>query len=180
VNLVSGKLRFVLVGEGQLLPEMKLALEPYVKDGSVLFTGLLPHDQVSRYLDSADILVSPHVPNLDGTPFFGSPTKLFEYMAMGKVIIASNLDQLSEVLTHGQTGWLVTPGDADELAEAIRYMAANPTLRSKLGMQAREAALSNHTWGQNAHRVLSRFEVKEVGRPSLRPGPMGLESPLGK
>jgi glycosyltransferase involved in cell wall biosynthesis len=176
----SGKLRFVFVGEGQLLPEMRSALEPYVKDGSVVFTGLLPHDQISRYLDSADIFVSPHVPNLDGTPFFGSPTKLFEYMAMGKAIIASNLDQLSEVLTHGQTGWLVTPGDADELAEAIRYMYANPTLRHKLGAQAREAALSKHTWRQNAHRVLSCFEPQGVGEPPLGPSPVGLGSPLGK
>ena len=53
------------------------------------------------YLAACDILASPHVPNADGTPFFGSPTKLFEYMAMGKCIVASDLDQVGEILEHG-------------------------------------------------------------------------------
>ncbi len=53
----------------------------------------------------------------DGSRFFGSPTKLFEYMAMGKGIVASRLDQLAEVLEHDQTAWLVTPGDVEELAD---------------------------------------------------------------
>ena len=69
------------------------------------------------YLAACDILVSPHVPNADGTPFFGSPTKLFEYMAMGKGIVASDLDQIGEVLRHGETAWLVPPADADALAD---------------------------------------------------------------
>ena len=64
-----------------------------------LFTGLIPQEKGPQYLAVADILVAPHVPNPDGTPFFGSPTKLFEYMAMGRGIVASNLDQIGEVST---------------------------------------------------------------------------------
>jgi glycosyltransferase involved in cell wall biosynthesis len=159
------QLRFLLVGDGPLSPEIRDALEPYSGRGWVVFTGQVPHERAPQYLDAADILVSPHVPMPDGSPFFGSPTKLFEYMAMSKAIVASNLDQLAQVLTHQQTAWLVKPGSAPELAHAIRLLATNPDMRSYLGNNAREAALSNHTWQQNAARVLSRFAQEESSSP---------------
>ena len=90
----------------------------------------------------------------DNHPFFGSPTKLFEYMAMGKAIAASALDQIAEVLEHGRTALLVAPGDSVELAAAIRRLAGDPPLRAELGRNARAAALARHTWRQNAARVL--------------------------
>jgi glycosyltransferase involved in cell wall biosynthesis len=155
------ELRFVLIGDGPLNPEIREALDPYRKRGWVLFTGQLSHEQAPRYLAAADILVSPHVPMPDGKPFFGSPTKLFEYMSMGKAIVASNLDQLARVLTHLETAWLVEPGSARELADAIRLLAADAEMRSYLGKNARNNALSNHTWQQNAARVLSRFAEVE-------------------
>ena len=71
---------------------------------------------------ACDLLASPHVPNSDGTPFFGSPTKLFEYMAMGKGIIASDLDQIGEVLEHDHTAWMVKPGDAESLMLGLKTM----------------------------------------------------------
>ena len=79
----------------------------------MIFTGSLPSDKVAEYLDASDILVSPHIPMPDGSRFFGSPTKLFEYMAMGKAIVASRLEQLAEVLEHDRTAWLVTPGNVE-------------------------------------------------------------------
>ena len=149
------ELRFLLVGDGPLSPGIRQALEPYSGRGWVVFTGHVPHEQAPRYLDAADILVSPHVPMSDGTPFFGSPTKLFEYMAMGKAIVASDLEQLARVLTHTQTGWLVEPGNFSELVHAIRLLASKPDIRKQLGEKARKAALAEHTWKQNAQRVLS-------------------------
>ena len=68
------------------------------------------------------------MPNPDGTPFFGSPTKLFEYMAMGKGIVASDLEQIGEVLEHGRTAWLVPPGDVDALADGLRRLIDDPAL----------------------------------------------------
>lgn len=153
----GGRLKFLLVGDGLLAPQVRSALEAHVHQQSVFFTGTIPHNSVRTYLDAADILVSPHVPMPDGRPFFGSPTKLFEYMAMGKAIAASALDQIAEVLEHGRTALLVKPGDAGELAEAIRRLAADAQLRAELGRNAREAALARHTWRQNAKRVLAHY-----------------------
>jgi len=151
----GGQLKFLLVGDGLMAPQMRNALEPYVRRGLVTFTGLLHHKSVRAYLDAADILVSPHVPMPGGGPFFGSPTKLFEYMAMGKAIVASALNQIADVLEHGRTALLVKPGEAGELAEAIQRLALDAQLRAELGRNAREAVLARHTWRQNARRVLS-------------------------
>lgn len=148
------RLRFLLIGDGLLLPEVKKALEGYVSTGQVIFLGLVGQQQVRSYLDACDILVSPHVPMPDGRPFIGSPTKLFEYMAMGKAIVASNLDQLSEVLEHGRTACLVEPGNTQELAAAIHRVASDPVLRQRLGQQARKVVVERHTWKQNGARIL--------------------------
>jgi glycosyltransferase involved in cell wall biosynthesis len=148
-------LKFLLVGDGPFAPQIRSALELRVRQGSVIFAGSVPHSSVRVHLDAADILVSPHVPMPGGTPFFGSPTKLFEYMAMGKAIAASELDQISEVLEHGRTALLVKPGDPGELAQAIEALAVDARLRSDLGHNAMETALARHTWRQNARRVLT-------------------------
>jgi glycosyltransferase involved in cell wall biosynthesis len=156
------RLRFVLMGNGLLHAEMRSALAAYEISGEVIFTGPLPHDKVAEYLDASDILVSPHIPMPDGSRFFGSPTKLFEYMAMGKGIVASRLEQLAEVLEHDQTAWLVTPGDVDELAEAILGLAHDPAKRQALGAAARRAAIERHSWTQNVAWALSDIPFREV------------------
>ena len=150
----SSQFRFILIGEGPLQAEMRRSLRMFEERGQIVFTGILPHHEVREYLDAADILVSPHVPLPDGRPFFGSPTKLFEYMSMGKAIIASQLDQLAEVLSNNETALLVTPGDVQALVSAMQRLAGDAELRRSLGQNARESAIERHTWQQNAARVL--------------------------
>ena len=152
-------LRFMLIGDGLLRAETEEGLSKIEGSQAVIFTGLIPHANVPAYLDASDILVSPQIPNADGQPFFGSPTKLFEYMAMEKAIVASDMDQLSSVLSHGNTAWMVTPGSDAELENAIEYLASRPELRSLLGRNARAAALQRHTWRQNAIRLLSQTDL---------------------
>jgi len=144
--------------------EMRAALAAYEKTGDVIFTGPLPPDKVAEFLDASDILVSPHIPMPDGSRFFGSPTKIFEYMAMGKGIVASRLDQLAEVLEHNKTAWLVTPGDIEELAEAILRLALDPAKRSALGSAARRAAVERHCWSHNVACALSGLTAS-TGQP---------------
>jgi len=93
------------------------------------------------------------VPSTDGSEFFGSPTKLFEYLAMGKGIVASRLGQVGEVIIDGENGLLVEPGDADGLARAIERLAGDGELRARLGAAARETAIERYTWRHNAARV---------------------------
>jgi Glycosyl transferases group 1 len=134
---------------------------------ATVFTGLVPQEEGPAYLAACDVLSSPHVPNPDGTPFFGSPTKLFEYMAMGRGIVASDLDQIGEVLDHGRTAWLVPPGEVDALADGLRRLIDDPELRGALGSAARREAVTRHTWREHTRRTIERLRevVAGAGRP---------------
>ena len=149
--------RFLLVGSGSLHAEVEKQLESEVKATRVIFTGAVGHDRVPRLLDACDILVAPHVPLADGSEFFGSPTKIFEYMAMGKGIVASRLGQIGEVLVDRETALLVEPGNVDELTSAIVELIKSDSLRTSLGAKAREVAEREHTWVRNAASVLEAY-----------------------
>jgi glycosyltransferase involved in cell wall biosynthesis len=150
--------RFMLIGDGSLRPEVERRLRHTGDLDRAIFAGVVSHERVPRMLDACDMLVSPHVPLADGSAFFGSPTKLFEYMAMGKGIVASRLGQIGEVLADQQTALLVEPGNAVELAHAIVKLAADVDLRVRLGKAARKAAIARHTWQQNAANIIRAFE----------------------
>jgi glycosyltransferase involved in cell wall biosynthesis len=152
----SARVRFLLVGSGSLHAEVEKQLES--EAGRVIFTGAVAHDRVPALLDACDILVAPHVPLADGSEFFGSPTKVFEYMAMGKAIVASRLGQIGEVLKDRETALLVEPGNVSELTAAIVKLIESDELRMKLGAKAREVVGREYTWKHNAQRVLEAYQ----------------------
>jgi glycosyltransferase involved in cell wall biosynthesis len=154
----SVPLQFLFVGSGSLRGEVERLLQSERESGRVIFTGTVEHDSVPVFLDACDILIAPHVPLADGSDFFGSPTKIFEYMAMGKGIVASRLGQIGEVLSDNETALLVTPGDVNGLAAAIVRLVDSEEMRSRLGESARRVAVQEHTWTHNAQRVLKAYE----------------------
>ncbi|MDX6304419.1 MAG: hypothetical protein QOI77_1388 [Blastocatellia bacterium] len=153
----DSKVRFLLVGAGKLRDEVQRLVGVAGKEQQVIFAGHVEHARVPALLDACEILLSPHVPLEDGSEFFGSPTKLFEYMAMGKGIIASRLGQIAEVLVDEETALLTEPGNVSQLADAIMRLSRSRELRERLGAAARDAADAQHTWKHNAQRVLDAY-----------------------
>ena len=153
----TSRLRFLLVGTGALHEEMQRLLRAEVEAGRVIFTGAVEHEKIPALLDACDILVSPHIPLAAGAEFFGSPTKLFEYMAMGKGIVASRLGQIGEVLTHEETALLVEPGDVVQLSAAITRLSGSRALREALGTAARQSACERHTWKRNTENIIAAY-----------------------
>jgi glycosyltransferase involved in cell wall biosynthesis len=148
------KAHLLLIGDSEYTEEYAdLARALDIVD-KVTFTGKISYSEVPKYLAACDILVSPHVPVAQGVPFHGSPLKIFEYMAMGKPIVASKIGQIGEVLTHRQSALLVTPGDSDEIAAAVVELIDNEILANQLGRNGRQES-QNHTWDANAERVLA-------------------------
>ena len=117
----------------------------------VQFTGLVPPSDVARLLQSADVLVLPNPASAISTRFT-SPLKLFEYMAAGRPIVATDLPALREVLRDGETAVLVTPGDASALAAGIQRVVADAAFAERLALAAR-AEVDNYTWDRRAERL---------------------------
>ncbi|MDP3716181.1 MAG: glycosyltransferase [Acidobacteriota bacterium] len=146
--------RLLMIGDGVKMGEVTAALEAGGVGDLTVLAGIVPQAEGPRYLAACDILASPHVPNPDGTPFFGSPTKLFEYMAMGKGIVASDLDQVGEILEHGRAAQMTVPGNVDSLVEGLRVLVEDPTRREALGAEARRLAVARHSWREHTRRII--------------------------
>jgi glycosyltransferase involved in cell wall biosynthesis len=149
--------RLLLVGDGLERPAAEAILAAHRADERVILVGKVPGGEVPSYLDACDILASPHVPLPAGEEFFGSPTKLFEYMAAAKPIVASRLGQIGDVLVDGETALLVAPGSVEELARGIMRLLGDASLRERLGRAAREAAIARHSWDRNVAEIAHAY-----------------------
>ena len=150
----NSRVHFLLIGDGKLRSSVEEILKADGVQEHVTMLGLVPHSLVPKYLSLCEVLLSPHTHNPDGTVFFGSPTKLFEYMGMGKAIIAAGVGQIGEVIHHECNGLLMRERDHFDLAEKIVYLAERPELRGRLGQAARRDAVEKFSWKENARRVV--------------------------
>jgi|SRR5271166_845143 len=151
--------RWVLVGDGPLHAEVAEEIQRRGLSERVRLAGVVPHPRAVELLAGCDVCVSPHVPNPDGTPFFGSPTKLFEYMGLGRAIVASDLDQIGEVLEDGRTALLTPPGDVAAAAGAVVRLLDDDALRERLGQAALQEAIDSYSWEAHVARILRALET---------------------
>jgi len=121
----------------------------------ITFAGLVAPSSVAGLLSRATILALPNPASAIATRFT-SPLKLFEYLAAGRPIVASDLPAIREVLTDNVDALLVTPGDANALADAIRRLARDPELGVRLSRAARDL-VPQYTWARRAERLESLF-----------------------
>jgi len=154
------RIRLLMIGDGHTMSQVQQALEAHGVTQECILTGIVPQEDGPAHLAACDLLASPHVPNSDGTPFFGSPTKLFEYMAMGKGIIASDLDQIGEVLEHDHTAWMVKPGDAESLMLGLKTMIDNPEISKRLGHAARREVVAKYTWKEHTRKIIEKLKER--------------------
>jgi glycosyltransferase involved in cell wall biosynthesis len=121
----------------------------------VTFTGLLPPSQVAARLGECDVLTLPN-PASALSNAFTSPLKLFEYMASGRPIVASDLPAIREVLRDGENAVLVAPGDPQALVGGIQRIKEDVALGATLAQQARED-VRQFTWARRAERLEALF-----------------------
>jgi glycosyltransferase involved in cell wall biosynthesis len=144
-------------------PEDVSFWEHRIKEDNVFFYGFVPREKLSHYYAALDVCILPNqetvwaagaatVKNRLDIGSFTSPLKMFEYMAHGKAIVASDLPVLREVL-HDGIAVLVDASRAEEWKDAIRFFA-NATERDRFGLAAREEFLKRYTWDIRSKKIL--------------------------
>jgi glycosyltransferase involved in cell wall biosynthesis len=133
--------RLMVVGDGEGRDRLEAV--------GAAVTGRVPHDQVPALLAQAQIGLAAYPAD---APIYFSPLKLFEYLAAGLAVIASDLPGIRDVV--GDTALLVPAGDPPVLAAAISRLVADPGERARLGSAARVLAQS-HTWSMRARQILA-------------------------
>jgi glycosyltransferase involved in cell wall biosynthesis len=128
----------------------------------VTFTGHVTPAQVPALLRQATILALPNPASAIST-YFTSPLKLFEYMAAGRAIVASDLPAIREVLRHEVNALLVAPGDPASLASGIERLLADRQLAIKLARNAL-SDVDDYTWSRRAERLETLFEEVRGGQ----------------
>jgi glycosyltransferase involved in cell wall biosynthesis len=165
VDLVADRgegsgLHLLIVGDGPARESLETRARQRGIVDRVTVTGVVDRDRVPDYVAAFDIALQPSV-----VPY-ASPLKLFEYLAMGRAIVAPASPNIMEVLTDGENAVLFDPGQADGMLRAIERICADGELRRRVADGARGTiARRKFTWDDNARRVVELLDQL------VRPGP---------
>lgn len=123
------------------------------KLANVLIVGFRPHPEIPAYVKSADVLVLPNTPETKISRLYTSPMKLFEYMAAGVPIVASDLPSLHEILDESMAVFFM-PGQSQDLAKILREILDHPEHFQKLSAAAGQA-VQQYTWHKRAQKIIT-------------------------
>jgi phosphatidylinositol alpha-mannosyltransferase len=162
--------RLIAVGPGTRLRRQyeKQVARKGLKD--VVFTGYASYEELPCYYQTADIFCAPAT----GADSFG--TVLLEAMAMGKPVIASNIEGYAGVVSDGIDGQLVHPKDSHGLAQALLSLAKDEPRRREMGAQGRAKAL-NYGWDSIADTILNYYH-RVLSEPPWRRSPRLETTPI--
>ncbi len=138
----------LIVGDGPVRAELEATARAQGLADRVTITGVVERDAVPAYVSAFDVALQPEV------VAYASPLKLFEYMALGRAIVAPDAPNIREIVTDGDDCVLFDPKDPKGLLHAIERLAGDAALRERLGRGA-VATIERRrlTWRGNAVTV---------------------------
>jgi glycosyltransferase involved in cell wall biosynthesis len=122
--------------------------------GNLRLDGFQPPERVADYVIAADVFVVPNRSRPAISALYTSPLKVFEAMAAGVPIVASDLPSLRDILAPGEEALFVAPDDPEALARGIAGLLADPHARMQMGKRLRIRA-PRHSWQRRAQRLVA-------------------------
>lgn len=156
---------FLFVGDGNLRPKLDDILNRDNVSNYAKITGFMPYKEIPEFLSASDVLLAPSVNNPD-VPFFNSPVKLFEYMAMEKPIIATDVGQQKDVFQNEVNSLVVKENNPKHLADGMIRLYENKDLRDKIALGARKDAIEKYDWKVNAEIIIDAYNYSIKQRKS--------------
>lgn len=141
-----------LIGSGSEESQIRELIDELDLEENVTLHGYMAQNQLAEILLKAEIGVCPY---LERANFSG--LKILDYKAAGLATLASGRDGQPSVLRHGETGWIVPPGDEQALADALTNLVENPEQRIAMGQTARVEAETAHKWCHTAQQLETIF-----------------------
>jgi glycosyltransferase involved in cell wall biosynthesis len=140
---------FVLVGQGKEEHRLRTAAAHLSVSTRILFTGPAPPEKVAKYHQASDLFVFASETETQGLA-------VSEAQAAGLPVVAVRASGVEEAVRSGETGLLLPP-KVDEFAEALQSLLQNPSVRSQMGLQARQIALAHYSEEQSVARHLELY-----------------------
>jgi glycosyltransferase involved in cell wall biosynthesis len=144
----SYRTRLLVVGDGPLRDELRTAARGLGIDGYISWVGF--QNEPAKLLRAMDVFALP-------SQLEGSPNVVLEAMAMGLPVIATRIGGIVDLIEENTTGILIRPGDADELAIALRGLLSDAGLRASLGLAARSRAVEVFSLSRNVQRLIDLY-----------------------
>ena len=154
--------KFMLIGDGPLRKSLQLTVRSRQLEKAFIFTGSIPHSELPQYMSAFDVGVMPDSND------YGSPIKIFEYMAMGKPVLAPKLKPIEEVIINEKNGMLFEAKNKEALAEAIIKILHDRELYKKISLDSKRDLLDNHTWVKNAQAILNKWQAIFMAKEKIR------------
>lgn len=169
--------RLEIIGTGPLMKQTEHAVAARGLSDRVRLCGALPQHEVTRKIHASDLFVLPSVIAADGQ-MEGIPVALMEAMAAGKPVVATSISGIPELVEHEESGLLVDPANARQLANALRRLIADPELRQRFAEKGREKVESEFDLRDVVSTLIPKFDsvnppvdeipsVPDVGRSVL-------------
>ncbi|MFA6322567.1 MAG: glycosyltransferase family 4 protein [Candidatus Buchananbacteria bacterium] len=141
---------FVFIGGNK--KDIEVFKNKFGDQKNILILGFVPHDKVPYYLKAADVLVLPNSAKKDISRLYTSPMKLFEYMAAGRPIVASDLPSIREILSD-DCATLVLPDSVESLVAGIKKILNDDSLATKMAAQSYQK-IGEYTWEKRTKKII--------------------------
>lgn len=138
----------LLVGDGVAYDEIAKCAKEQSIESQVILTGRLPHKNVARYIQAMDVGILPD------SNMYGSPMKLFEFMAMGVGMLCPNFPPIDEVVIDNSTGWLFEARDHAACINRIFEITGDKEALEIVGRNSRDYIVRERQWKHNAEMAL--------------------------
>ena len=155
----------VIIGSGTGEIELKRLVHELHLERSVVFKGWIAHDRVFQYIDMSDVCVIPHPSSAHTNSTV--PNKLFDYMARGKAVLASDAVPLRRILCTENCGLIFESGNVASFVRGVLRLQ-DPSYRELLGKNGRKAVEDKYNWSRDAPTLLAVINSVAADRGTMR------------
>jgi len=153
--------RLAIIGDGPMRGTLETASRTLGLGTTVSFLGAVEHEIVPLYIGASDVCVVTSTRAMNER-VGRSPIKLYEYMASGRVVVASDVPGVHEVLEKSQGGLLVPPDSPEALTRAISWLLENPRDAEAMGERGRSYAVTHCSWRRTAESIAMILENASI------------------